>query len=320
MNNDTPNSSVDPNAGSAESPASALASSSAAAAPTAQRSRNAKQVTWLASLLATLDTTLYVELAAIYYLDARLSTFLLRALLQVLILSPRVPSSFQPPTVIDPLNNPIIGVLFSTNVICILAHLISDGPQAGEVTQFYNHGGIFVDFVGEKTPVSRLRLLLLDGLVFIIQIVMMAVMMEKSKLSKLQDNTIIPSTSNTSTINADGHQDLDAEERGMNADADDSLLPSSASSAENMNFTTSPHPHPLDSFMSGRHIIADINLSATIRRQWGLFKQGPPLMRASGSQNTGSDSAVNDATSNNFATLIGPFGLRVRVGGRVVGS
>ena len=300
---------------------------------TAFRSRTAKHLTILASFLNTLDLVFFVQLSTIYYLDSRLSTFLVRAITQLIILSPRVPSSFQAPASIDPTAQPLIGIIFSTNFICLLVHFFGSGPQAGEITQFYNYGGIFVDFVGEKTPISKLRIILLDLLVFGIQIVMLAGLIEQTRLSKLQASPTQASPSSDSAINQTGAQNLDAEERGIMALVDDPLLPDGAEGGldpDSQNSSSSAHP--LDPFTTGRFVVADTNLSVTIRTQWTIWKRGAAAAAAAatttsenGSADTasGSNQATGTVESNNplngVTTLLAPFGFRVRFGGRVLG-
>lgn len=300
---------------------------------TALRSRTVKHLALLGSFLNTLDLIFFVQLSTVYYLDSRLSTFLLRAVTQLILLSPRVPSAFQAPASVDPTAQPLIGIIFSTNLICFLIHFFGSGPQAGEITQFYNYGGIFVDFVGEKTPISKFRIILLDVLVCGIQIVMLAGLIEKTRLSKLQTSPTRESSSGDGPINQTGAQNLDAEERGIMALIDDPLLPNGTDGGLDPNSQgPSSSAHPLDPFTTGRFLVADTNLSVTIRTQWTIWKRGPAAVAeaATTTSETGSTGTTggpsgptgtvepNDSL-NGVTTLLAPFGFRVRFGGRVLG-
>jgi hypothetical protein len=110
------------------------------------------------------------------------------------------------------------------NLLCIFLHLVSSLPSAGEASRGYLHGGILVDFVGQKPPTSRFTLLLLDLIIMGLQCFMMTVNMEKDRIRKV----VKPPPSNrdagteqnaTGATAATTGQDHDAEERGVLRDA-----------------------------------------------------------------------------------------------------
>lgn len=129
-----------------------------------------------------------------------------------------------------PAPRPQIYTVFATNVLCMLLHLLLALPEASETMRGYLHGGVIIDFVGQKAPTSRLGLLLLDCLVLLLQCVMCAVWLEKDRLKKIEvtlrsvaaggvpktnATTTPPQAAPASAVDATPTQDLDAEERGV---------------------------------------------------------------------------------------------------------
>lgn len=174
-------------------------------------------------------------------------------------------------------------------------------PEAGEATRGYLNGGLFIDFIGQK-PVPVFRLLAFDVLILLVDIVMLALILERVKMvgSKGLASSM---TTRTTTTNANaetdtaqpGQQDHDAEERGVrdSEDADDT----NDSPAESGSTNTSPVPeidddvqderttlladpgeggtgpiprggHPLDSYATGQAVIMDMGFFTTLRDQW----------------------------------------------------
>lgn len=177
----------------------------------------------------------------------------------------------------------------------MIFHALVINPQAGEETRGYLHGGLFIDFIGQK-PVSVVRLISFDILIFLIDFIMLALIIERVK-------TAGPSTTPTTnteqtTTNTDSNaaqptaQDHDAEERGMMRGTDDSETEQSDSNTEtplpvteidddvNDERTTllaepgesdaayTRDGHPLDTFSAGQAVIVDMGLLGTIRDQW----------------------------------------------------
>lgn len=113
--------------------------------------------------------------------------------------------------------------IFGPNVLCMLMHLITSLPQAGEASRGYLHGGILFDFIGQKAPSSKLTLLLLDVVIFGLQCFMLAVNMERERIRKVvkprrQIERQGETTGVTTGVTTTG-QDHDAEERGVLRDA-----------------------------------------------------------------------------------------------------
>jgi hypothetical protein len=100
-------------------------------------------------------------------------------------------------------------------------HLVTSLPTAGETTRGFMHGGIIIDFIGQKAPTSRLSLLLIDTVILAIQCLMLAVHQEREGLRKLvypaTRSVAVPGGGNILGVAAG--QDHDAEERGVLRDA-----------------------------------------------------------------------------------------------------
>lgn len=150
----------------------------------------------------------------------------MRSLVQYMYLTPK-PEDFLK---LMPAPRPQIYTVFASNVLCMLLHLLLALPEASETMRGYLHGGVIIDFVGQKAPTSRLGLLLLDCLVLMLQCVMCAVWLEKDRLKKIEvtlrsvaaggvpktnANTPTPPVASGTAGNAASTQDLDAEERGV---------------------------------------------------------------------------------------------------------
>ena len=215
--------------------------------------------------------------------------FLLRALPQWFYFTPK-PALFPLPP--RPTRT-YIGTIFGTNLLCFLLHILSSPPLAGEATRGYLHGGILIDFVGQESPVSRIRLVSLDILTWVLQVVILAVMLERRKI-------VASSNSQSPSVSISRPQDHDSEERGITRpptspteDIELQPLPSGRTGADEdrernellLRHDTSPSSlndndndddpgvnavdeHPLDRFHSGQQILADIYLLDVVRTQW----------------------------------------------------
>jgi hypothetical protein len=89
------------------------------------------------------------------------------------------------------------------------------------------HGGIIIDFIGQKAPTSRVSLLLIDSVILAIQCLMLAVHQEREGLRKLvypaTRSVAVPGGGNILGVAAG--QDHDAEERGVLRDATGTAAP-----------------------------------------------------------------------------------------------
>ncbi|KAG8165026.1 hypothetical protein KVR01_005301 [Diaporthe batatas] len=151
----------------------------------------------------------------------------MRSLVQYMYLTPK-PEDFLK---LMPAPRPQIYTVLGSNILCMLLHLLLALPEASETMRGYLHGGVIIDFVGQKAPTSRLGLLLLDCLVLVLQCVMCAVWLEKDRLKKIEvtlrsvsaggvpkrnaHTTTIPQVASVAAGDNPSTQDLDAEERGV---------------------------------------------------------------------------------------------------------
>ena len=158
----------------------------------------------------------------------------------------------------------------------------------------YIHGWFFIDFVGELGPVSKIRLVLLDFLIMVLQFVILALVLEREELKKDMAGSLGGSAA-TTTLEETGlaAEDHDAEERGVHRTALGGLrgnegfemqpLRSSEGGSDNDQEELEPDPslprssrseHPLDTFNSGQHVVANLHVIETIRSSYRLWLQG----------------------------------------------
>lgn len=156
----------------------------------------------------------------------------MRALVQYMYLTPK-PEEF---VKLMPPPRPQMYTVFGSNIICMLVHLVFALPEASETMRGYLHGGVIIDFIGQKAPTSRFSLLLLDCVILTLQCVMCAIWMEKDRLKKTETTLKsvsagrVPKRANAATQAAPSvgvdilsgavtsAQDLDSEERGLMRD------------------------------------------------------------------------------------------------------
>lgn len=209
----------------------------------------------------------------------------------------------------------------------------------------YVHGGLFIDFVGEKTPVSVIRLLSLDVIILLIDIIMMGLVIERLKTTGATTptragNSAISSETDTSRQQQQQQQqgqgqNHDLEERGIlntsaagattsavdNQDTDDMAVNNTSSDVDErlertellagsqeggeLSPGSSVDSHALDVFASGEAVIMDIGLISLIREQWRYKPSGPPRRAYLPSDETTS-------------FLRERFGLQINADGRIV--
>ena len=122
-----------------------------------------------------------------------------------------------------PAEHPHIYTIFVPSLMCILSHIFFALPEAGEATRGYLHGGVIIDFIGQKPPTTKFAFLFIDVVILGAQCLMLAVHQEREKLKK----AVSPSLPNISPSGdqaepataaaaaAETTQDHDAEERGV---------------------------------------------------------------------------------------------------------
>lgn len=269
------------NASTAQSPQESEATTTAERADSVQQAKkNVKQykIKFLDHLIRQLDIVIYCELSILYYMDCSLISFIARALNHWFYLTPK-------PPLVSPIiiwNRPHVFMIFALNLLSIFFHTISTPPTAGEAMRGYIHGGLLIDFVGQKSPVPRWRLVSYDILVLILQVIMLGVTVEKKKLD---------TASNGSAGGREGEevlrQDYDSEERGVRRSEDGTegielqhIGPRSGSRSEDREREellevgrSTTFEHPGDAFYSGQYMLANIHIIDTIRNQWA--QSGP---------------------------------------------
>ncbi|KAL4870830.1 hypothetical protein BDV12DRAFT_165309 [Aspergillus spectabilis] len=181
--------------------------------------QSAAKLAFIDRLLRDLDILIYCELSALYYFDCSIVLFAIRAVVQLIFFTPKAPP-FDPTR-----NQPFVGAIFASNLFCIILHSFFSQPEAGEATRGYLHGGILIDFIGQKAPVPLTRLLFLDFLVMILNFVMLGLIVERVKLAESRDTTSTTTgaaNNNTTITTTTGDepaqsqdQDHDHEERGL---------------------------------------------------------------------------------------------------------
>jgi hypothetical protein len=267
-----------------------------------------KKFEFITSLTNNLDILIYAELSIIYYMEyihlcsvsllllingsCSLFRLLLRVLNQMIFLTPK--PNFIPPA---PQHRPYIGAIFGPNLVCILLHIFTARSEAGEAMRGYLHGGVIVDLIGQKGPTSKIHLVLLDLLILGLQCFMLAVHVEKERLSALMAAYLSSATVTTDQPRAAvvAAQDHDAEEQGIMRDVvtdngDIELqplaLPNNGPSTievegqerneERERLLAEPPPReddedPLDTFWSGTAIVADFHVIHNLKRQWADY-------------------------------------------------
>ncbi|KAL6715889.1 hypothetical protein ACLMJK_006850 [Lecanora helva] len=229
----------------------------------------------LEHLIRNIDIAIYAQLSILYYMDCSLNLFLLRAIPHWFYFTPK-PSFFPPPPVT---HRPYIGIIFGTNILALLLHPLLTPPVAGEAARGYQHGGLLIDFVGQKGPVSKWQMMGLDLLILALQVLVLGVILEKRGIKE--------DGGHEGEMVEEQRQDYDAEERGvlrqgnaeqeeyemrdlnpssrrMRSDEDrerDELLQSSGDAGPQ-------NQQPLDSYYTGDHVIANLHLAQMIKSQW----------------------------------------------------
>jgi len=221
--------------------------------------------------------------------------FFSRALPQWFYFTPK-PAFFPSP----PPNRPYIAAILLPNFLNLLFHITASPPTAGEAMRGYIHGALLIDFVGELGPISKIKLVLLDVLTIVLQFVILAIVLEREGLKKDMVGSLGGSAA-TTTLEETGlaGQDHDAEEQGVHRSAlagmQDSeefeLQPLRSAGTGGGNYpedqesegafgpvSSLPRPsrseHPLDTFNSGQHVIANLHVIETIRTSYRRWLQG----------------------------------------------
>ncbi|KAH7368961.1 hypothetical protein B0T11DRAFT_277925 [Plectosphaerella cucumerina] len=140
-----------------------------------------KKFEFLTHLLKNLDMLVYVELAALYYMECSALRFFLRGWCQQNFLSPK---SDDWPIPLPAIQAQVLSV-FVPSFLCVLAHILEALPSAGEAARGYMHGGVIVDFIGQTPPSTKWTLLAFDFFILGLQCLMLSVHEERERLRKI---------------------------------------------------------------------------------------------------------------------------------------
>lgn len=135
---------------------------------------------------------------------------------------------------------------------------------------------MIIDFVGQEGPISRFRLIFLDFIILLLQLTMLTVKVSKQDLlDSSGPNRVTPA------------QDLDDEERGIIAGAEDDNSDFAVSPIEGQNNSINGdglrrrRPAAESNIYSGEVNIADLRIVETVRSQWNSQNNAPIAQSAS---------------------------------------
>ncbi|KAI0889991.1 DUF1746-domain-containing protein [Annulohypoxylon maeteangense] len=276
-----------------------------------------KKLQFMIHLSISLDTLVYAELCALYYMDCSFFRLMIRWVPQALFISPKAEDTI----LIIP--NYHVSAIIGPNFLCTLMHLIASLPEAGEASRGYLHGGILFDFIGQKAPSSKFSLLLLDLLIFGLQCVMLTVNMEKERVRKALKPPTLLDNSDLSTTTSSSSQDYDAEERGVLRDAPivdethdiemQSLGSGNGGHQHNveervglLRRTTTPTDNLeslADTLRSGNAVLANFNVRQSLRTAWHNRANSPESAAAYAIQNVGYNATLAALAAQRRARL-----------------
>ncbi|KAG6005146.1 hypothetical protein E4U21_000400 [Claviceps maximensis] len=190
-----------------------------------------KKLVFVTHLLKTLDMLVFAELSGLYYMECSMLRFLLRGVGQYMYLTPKDESfPFHMPA-----GRVHVLLVVIPNLICMFLHLFTPLPRGADFHRGYQHGGLIIDFVGQRPATYKTYYLLADFVILVIQCLMLAVHTQREQLRVLLKTfrPMLPQLVEEmqGAVAARSAQDLDAEERGVSVHADDVV-------ASSLNVTT----------------------------------------------------------------------------------
>lgn len=146
--------------------------------------------------------------------------FLLRAIGQYMYLTPK-DEAFP---FLMPASRVHVLLVVIPNFICIFLHLFTSLPRGPDFHRGYQHGGLVIDFVGQRPPTYRIYYLLADFAILAIQCLMLTVHTQREQLRVMLRTfrPILPEIAEELEAAVRSIQDLDAEERGVSLHAQNS--------------------------------------------------------------------------------------------------
>ncbi|KAL8982904.1 MAG: hypothetical protein Q9205_002703 [Flavoplaca limonia] len=189
-------------------------------------------------------------------------------------------------------NRPQIVVIFVLNILWLLIHAISISPIAGEAVREYLHGSLLIDFVGQQSPVSRLRLVGCDVLVLALQLVMGSWTRPK-EVNKIEITRV-----RTMMLKNEERGGVRKARKGSNCDlstarirgADRRRTGSGEERVLRGNREATASERSGDAYYSGQHVIANVYILDTIREQWR--QTSPATIGSSGNESMGAAAAA----------------------------
>ncbi|KAL8714919.1 MAG: hypothetical protein Q9220_001432 [cf. Caloplaca sp. 1 TL-2023] len=262
-----------------------------------------------------LDIMIYLQLSILYYMDCSFLSFLARSMNQAFYFTPKPPGLN--PIIVG--QRPQIVAIFGLNLLSMAFHSAYLPPTAGEAVRGYLHGGVLIDFVGQKSPVPRIRLVFYDLLVLSLQLVILSITLGKDELGDPPALAVEGGQSRDEEA-----QTYDLEEQGIRSNEGVEgleLLPLQTLSGrridgdedrerdELLQRTEGVADHPEDIFHSGQCVIADVPVVDTIRNHWKQSSTEETPNRSNGSLGA---AAAAELTRRRLR-------FRIRLGGRDLG-
>ncbi|CAK7562251.1 MAG: hypothetical protein SEPTF4163_000086 [Sporothrix epigloea] len=140
-----------------------------------------KKLSFYTDMMSQLDMLVYAELCALYYMDCSFFRFFFRAVAHSFFLSPKAEDF----AIVLDARRPHVFVVGASNFLGLLAHSLGALPAASEANRGYLHGGVIIDFIGQSAPNSKLSLVALDLLVFVVQCLMLAIHTEREAMRRV---------------------------------------------------------------------------------------------------------------------------------------
>lgn len=207
--------------------------------------------------------------------------FVLRGLIQFCYLTP-LPLVFPE----RPDRQPYVSAIIGSNILCTLFHIWNTAPSSSEALRGYLHGGMAMDFIGTKGPVSKLHLVLLDVTILALQLILLSANVKRRILRERlkqprparSENDSVDAAA-TEPVNPETNQDIDAEEQGL---LRRSMSFGSAYGTQNIDtlqestLESEPRRLPnsiLDALSSGQAVIVELRIAETVREQFQLYQE-----------------------------------------------
>ncbi|KAJ2905056.1 hypothetical protein MKZ38_006449 [Zalerion maritima] len=250
-----------------------------AATPDGGTQRKLKLIEHLSS---NIDMMIFAELSALYYMEYALCRpsqnilavpktsrhcsffrLLIRAIAQWMLNPTPIENLMRMPP-----NSAYIFVVVIPNAVCMLLHLFSSLPQPAPASRGYVHGGIIVDFVGQKPPSSCIPLLFIDIFILILQFAAMSIQIEREGISQSANPTELASNPPRSEV-------------------DDQVLEEGRSRLPNNPPPSQDLSQLEETLRSGTSLLAEVDILGCLRRVYNLAPDERMLSGAYSFQNLG---------------------------------